>query len=33
MLVMMEFPAAGCWEVTGKYHGNQLSFIVEVGAP
>ncbi len=32
MLVMMEFPAAGCWEVTGKYHGNRLSFVVEVGA-
>jgi len=31
MLVMMEFPAAGCWEVTGKYQGNQLSFVVDVG--
>jgi hypothetical protein len=32
ILVMMEFPAAGCWEVTGNYHADQLSFIVEVGA-
>lgn len=31
MLVGMEFPTLGCWEVIGKYHGHQLKFIVMVG--
>jgi hypothetical protein len=28
---MVEFPAAGCWEVNGQYKGETLSFIVQVG--
>jgi hypothetical protein len=31
MLVMMEFPTAGCWEVTGEYRGEKLAFVVQVG--
>ena len=31
MLVMVEFPAGGCWEVTGLYKGETLSFVVQVG--
>ena len=31
MLVGMEFPTAGCWEVIGKYGGNELKLIVKVG--
>ena len=30
MLVMVEFPASGCWEVTGQYKGKVASFVVEV---
>ena len=30
MLVAVEFPAAGCWEITGDYLGQTLSFVVEV---
>jgi hypothetical protein len=30
MLVLVEFPRAGCWEVTGEYRGQRLSFVVEV---
>jgi hypothetical protein len=32
MLVGVEIPAAGCWEITGEYQGRQLSFIVWVSA-
>ena len=32
MLVGVEFPVAGCWEITGKYLGQELSFVVEVRA-
>src|SRR5688572_1406910 len=32
MLMMLEFPTAGCWEVTGRYKGQTLSFVVQVGA-
>jgi hypothetical protein len=32
MLVGVEFPSAGCWEITGRYMGQALSFIVEVRA-
>jgi len=32
MLVMVEFPAAGCWEISGDYLGQVLSFVVEVRA-
>ena len=31
MLVMVEFPAAGCWEVKGQYGSETLSFVVQVG--
>lgn len=30
MLVIIEFPSAGCWEITGRYPGQALSFVVEV---
>lgn len=29
MLTGIDFPSAGCWEVTGKYLGDKLTFIVE----
>ena len=32
MLVAVEFPTAGCWEITGRYLGQALSFVVEVRA-
>jgi hypothetical protein len=32
MLVGVEFPSAGCWEIVGDYLGQRLSFIVEVVA-
>jgi hypothetical protein len=31
MLVALEFPAAGCWEITGEYGPQKVTFIVEVG--
>jgi hypothetical protein len=30
MLVGVTLPAAGCWEITGHYRGNDLSFVVRV---
>ena len=30
MLVGVEFPSTGCWEITGRYLGPTLSFVVEV---
>lgn len=30
MLVAVEFPSAGCWEITGEYLGQKLSFVVSV---
>ena len=30
MLVAVEFPTAGCWEITGEYLGQKLAFIVAV---
>ena len=30
MLVGVDFPTAGCWKVTGKYNGAELSFVVWV---
>lgn len=30
MLVGVEFPSAGCWQITGEYLGQKLSFVVEV---
>jgi hypothetical protein len=32
MLVGVEFPSAGCWQITGSYLGQELSFVVEVRA-
>lgn len=32
MLVLVEFPSAGCWEITGDYLGQRLSFVVDVRA-
>lgn len=32
MLVMVEFPSPGCWEITGTYLGQTLSFVVEARA-
>jgi len=29
MLVGIDFPSPGCWEVTLEYHGQVLSFVVE----
>jgi len=31
MLVMVEFPSSGCWEVTGQYRGQTANFVVYVG--
>ena len=31
ILIMMEFPSAGCWEVIGTYHDQQLRFVFLVG--
>ena len=31
MLVGVGFPTSGCWEITGKYRGQVLKFVVEVG--
>jgi len=31
MLVGLGFPAAGCWEVTGTYHDEAVSFVTHVG--
>jgi hypothetical protein len=30
MLVAVEFPSAGCWEITGEYLGQKLAFVVAV---
>ena len=31
MLILMEFPTAGCWEVIGRYHDHELRFVFRVG--
>jgi hypothetical protein len=31
MLVGMEFPTSGCWEVVGRYRDQELRFVFEVG--
>ena len=31
MLVLMEFPSPGCWQVTGVYKGSKLTVTLEVG--
>ncbi|MEO0998127.1 MAG: hypothetical protein AAFX58_11480 [Pseudomonadota bacterium] len=33
MLIGAGFPVHGCWEITGRYHGQSLSFIVRIEAP
>jgi len=33
MLVMLDLPSLGCWEVTSAYNGNFLSFVVWVAPP
>jgi hypothetical protein len=30
MLVGIEVPTAGCWEITGRYRGAELSYVVTV---
>lgn len=30
MLVAVEFPSSGCWEITGEYLGQKLAFVVSV---
>ena len=30
MLVGMDFPSAGCWEISADYHGDRLTFVVRV---
>jgi len=32
MLVMVEFPSSGCWQITGEYLGQKLTFVVEARA-
>lgn len=31
ILTLMEFPSAGCWEVIGRYHDEELRFVFQVG--
>jgi len=31
MLIGVDFPSLGCWELTGHYQGHDLSFVVWVG--
>lgn len=31
MMMAMEFPAPGCWEITGAYRDHELAFVVRVG--
>ena len=31
MLIGMNFPSAGCWEVSGHYRGSQLTVVFNVG--
>jgi hypothetical protein len=33
MLVMLDLPTLGCWEVTGSYGGDVVSFVVWVAPP
>ena len=30
MLVEVDIPTPGCWEISGEYHGNRLSFVIWV---
>jgi hypothetical protein len=29
MLTGIDFPESGCWEITGEFHGQRLSVVVE----
>jgi hypothetical protein len=31
MMVGMNFPTLGCWEITGRYADDELTFVVWVG--
>jgi len=33
MLVGVDIPTAGCWEITGQYGEQELSFVVQVFSP
>jgi len=33
MLMLVEFPSAGCWELTGEFQGQRLTFVVETRDP
>jgi hypothetical protein len=33
MLIMLELPTPGCWEVTGSYYGDSVTFVVWVTPP
>ena len=33
MLVGVDIPTAGCWEITGQYGEQELSFVVQVISP
>ena len=33
MLTMVDFPAAGCWEVRGSYGGHSVTFVASVVTP
>jgi hypothetical protein len=33
MLALVEIPDPGCWEITGEYFGQKLTFVVETVAP
>ena len=30
ILLGLELPTGGCWELTGQYHGQQVRFVVRV---
>jgi hypothetical protein len=30
MMTLIDIPTAGCWELTGHYHGHTLTFIASV---
>src|SRR5581483_5333356 len=32
MIVGADVPTAGCWEITGQYHGATLTFVIELGS-
>jgi hypothetical protein len=28
MLTVVDFPTAGCWEITGEYKGSDVTFVI-----